>query len=96
VRRDKALTLPAAIAKMTSQPAERARLRGRGRLVEGAFADVTVFDPDRVEDRATFEDPFQYSEGIRHELVNGVPVLENGRLTGARPGRVLRKGADAG
>jgi N-acyl-D-amino-acid deacylase len=94
VRQDRILDLGRAIAKMTSMPAERIGLRQRGRIEQGFFADITVFDPAAVLDQATYEDPFQPSEGIRHVLVNGVPVLEQGRPTGARPGRVLRRGTD--
>jgi N-acyl-D-amino-acid deacylase len=65
-------------------------LRDRGWLRPGAFADVTVFNPNRVQDRATYTDPFQYATGIEYVLVNGVMVLEAGKLTGARPGRALR------
>jgi len=94
VRQDRALDLTTAVHKMTAMPARRYGLRDRGVLREGSFADITVFDPDLVLDRATFEDPFQASEGIRHVLVNGVPVLEDGELTRRRPGKVLRKGVD--
>ena len=58
----------------------------------GAAADLTVFDPARVIDRATYEAPFRYSEGIEYVVVNGTPVLDQGRHTGARPGRALRRG----
>lgn len=75
---------------MTSMPADRARLRDRGRLARGKKADVVVFDAAAVEDRATFEDPHRYPAGIVHVIVNGVPVVRNGEHTGARPGRVLR------
>ncbi len=86
----KALDLPAAVKKMTSMPADRARLRDRGRLARGKKADIVVFDAAAVEDRATFEDPHRYPAGIVHVIVNGVPVVRNGEHTGARPGRVLR------
>ena len=84
------LTLEEAVRRMTALPAARAGLAERGVLKAGLFADVTVFDPRAVCDRATFEDPRQLAAGIRHVLVNGVPVLEGGEPTDARPGRGLR------
>ena len=81
-----------AVRRMTSQPAEVFRLAGRGRLAEGAFADVVVLDPATVADRATFEDPHQLSVGVRHVLVNGDVVVRDGTVTQARPGRRLRRG----
>lgn len=90
VREQHALSLEAAIHKFTLVPAERLGLTERGRLREGYFADITVFDPARVEDRATFENSAQVSAGIRYVLVNGRLTLEEGRLTDARPGRPLR------
>jgi N-acyl-D-amino-acid deacylase len=81
-----------AIHKITMLPAETFGLRGRGLLREGFFADITVFDPARIKDRATFEEPFQAPEGIYYVIVNGVPVLSEGKLTGMRPGMVLRGG----
>ncbi len=90
VRERGVLSLEEAVRKMTSFPADRLGFRDRGRIAEGLVADLTVFDPDRVEDRATFQDPHRYSVGIEHVFVAGVPVIESGRHTGARPGRVLR------
>jgi dihydroorotase/N-acyl-D-amino-acid deacylase len=90
VRQEKVLDLPTAIHKMSGMPADRLRLRDRGRLVPGAIADIAVFDPDTVIDRATFKEPHQMSEGMLHVFVNGTPALLNGKLTGQRPGRVLR------
>ena len=90
VREEHALTLEAAVHKMTGVPAERVGLRERGLLREGWFADITVFDPATVADRATFENPHQTSVGVRYVLVNGRLTLEAGRLTGERPGRALR------
>jgi N-acyl-D-amino-acid deacylase len=78
------------VRRLTSQPAENLGLDRRGRLVPGHFADVVVFDPAVVADRATFEDPHQYAVGVKHVLVNGVPVLRDGAHTGALPGRALR------
>jgi dihydroorotase/N-acyl-D-amino-acid deacylase len=85
-------TLPfhTAIHKMTRMPAERIGLADRGRIEPGAIADVAVIDPGRVIDRATFQDPHQYAEGVVHVFVSGEAVLLNGAMTGARPGRVLR------
>lgn len=90
VRDLKVLSLEAAIRKMTSLGAQRLGLRDRGLLREGYWADVVVFDPGRVADKATFEAPKQYPEGIDYVLVNGTVVLEHGAHTGALPGQVLR------
>jgi N-acyl-D-aspartate/D-glutamate deacylase len=90
VREEKLLSLEEAIRKMTSLPAARVGLHGRGILRVGFFADVVVFDPETVIDRATFERPHQYSVGIQHVLVNGVPVWSEGNYTGKLPGKVLR------
>ncbi len=84
------LSLEEAIRKMTSLPAEQIGQNERGRIRDGMYADITVFDPETIQDRATFTDPHQYSVGVRHVLVNGVPVIRNGAFTGRRPGRVLR------
>jgi N-acyl-D-amino-acid deacylase len=84
------LTLEGAIRSMTSLPARTFRFRDRGLLREGFAADVVVFDPARVQDRATYTEPHQYSEGFDYVLVNGVVMVDEGRLTDARGGRVLR------
>lgn len=84
------LTLEAAVAKLTLVPAERLRLRDRGVVREGAYADVVVFDPDIVADRATYAIPATYPPGIEHVFVNGRPAILNGEETGERPGRLLR------
>ncbi|MGI8702524.1 MAG: N-acyl-D-amino-acid deacylase family protein [Nocardioidaceae bacterium] len=81
-----------AVRRMTSQPADVFRLAGRGRLVEGAFADVVVLDPSTVGDRATFEDPHVLSVGVSHVVVNGEVVVRDGAVTATRPGRRLRRG----
>ncbi|MDB5460817.1 MAG: N-acyl-D-amino acid deacylase [Caulobacteraceae bacterium] len=92
--RDKAvMSLADAIRKMTAAPADRLKLRDRGRLRPGFFADITVLDPDRIADRATFAHPFELAEGVDLVVVNGQVVLENGVETGARPGRLLRYSA---
>lgn len=90
VREDSVLTLEEAVRKMTSFPAQRVGLDARGVLKQGMYADLVVFDPATVIDRATFERPQQLSEGIRFVAINGVLVLDDGRVTGARPGRALR------
>ena len=90
VREERRLTLEDAIRKFTSLPAQRMRLGDRGVLKVGMWADVVVFDPAKVRDRATFAEPNQLSEGMQWVLVNGVPVIAEGRATGALPGRVLR------
>jgi N-acyl-D-aspartate/D-glutamate deacylase len=82
VRERKALTLEQAIHKMTALPASRIKLGRRGRLVKGFAADVVVFDPARVEDRATYESPFQYPVGIRCVVVNGGVALLDGERRG--------------
>lgn len=91
VRERKLLTLEDAIRKMTSLNALKMGLSDRGLLRAGQAADVTVFAPDKVIDRATYTEPFQYSVGIEYVLVNGQLVLDRGEHTGARPGRALRK-----
>jgi dihydroorotase/N-acyl-D-amino-acid deacylase len=96
VRERRVLTLEDAVRKMTSLPADRLDLQDRGRLVAGAFADVVVFDPLTVADRATFEEPHQYPVGIRHVLINGMAAVEDGAFIDARAGRVLRRQSDAG
>jgi N-acyl-D-amino-acid deacylase len=90
VREDKALGLEEAIRKFTALPAQRMRLTDRGVLKTGMWADVVVFDPATVHDRATFDNPNQLSEGMEYVLVNGVPVIDQGKMTGALPGKVLR------
>jgi dihydroorotase/N-acyl-D-amino-acid deacylase len=87
------LPLHTAINKMTRMPAERIGLAKRGHLRVGSIADVVVFDPATVIDRATFTEPHQYAEGMHHVFVAGSAVLLNGRMTSARPGRVLRSSA---
>jgi N-acyl-D-amino-acid deacylase len=91
VRERKDLTLVEAIRKMTSLPAQRLGLKDRGILSEGKAADIVVFDPEAVIDRATYENPRQYPEGIQHVIVNGALSVANGRFTGRLGGRVLKK-----
>ncbi|HEY7330861.1 MAG TPA: D-aminoacylase [Gemmataceae bacterium] len=90
VRERGLLRLEDAVRKMTSLNAAKLGLRDRGILRLGAYADVTVFDPQRTLDRATYTNPFQYNEGIVHVIVNGQSVIDKGEHTGARPGRALR------
>jgi N-acyl-D-aspartate/D-glutamate deacylase len=92
VRERNVLRLEDAVRKMTSLNAAKAGLRDRGLLASGKFADITIFDPDRVIDRATYTEPFAYGEGIEYVIVNGETVLDRGRHTGAMPGRALRRG----
>src|SRR5262249_47345973 len=89
VRERQILSLEDAVRRMTSLPASRFRIFDRGLLRPGMKADVTVFDPAKVTDKADFVHPHQYAEGFRHVLVNGKPVLMNSKMTGERPGRVL-------
>ena len=90
VREEKKLTLQEAIRKFSALPAQRMRLTDRGVLKQGMWADVVIFDPETVRDLATFDDPNRLSEGMDYVLVNGVPVIEEGKMTGALPGKVLR------
>ena len=84
------LTLEQAIRKMTSMPADQYNQQERGRIVEGAFADITVFDADTVQDNATYTDPHRYPTGIEHVMINGEFVIRSGSLTGERPGVWIR------
>jgi N-acyl-D-aspartate/D-glutamate deacylase len=90
VRELKVLALPDAVKKMTSMNADKLGISDRGRLKEGMWADVVIFEPDRVIDRATFENPHQYPQGIPYVIVNGVVTLDRERHTGALAGRVIR------
>jgi N-acyl-D-amino-acid deacylase len=90
VREDHLLTLEDAIRKFSALPAQRMRLSDRGVLKQGMWADVVIFDPATIRDLATFEQPNQLSEGMQYVLVNGVAVIAEGKMTGARPGHVLR------
>ena len=90
VREEKKLTLEEAIRKFSALPAQRMRLTDRGVLKAGMWADVVIFDPATVRDVATFENPNRLSEGMQYVLVNGVPVIDEGKMTGALPGKVLR------
>jgi N-acyl-D-amino-acid deacylase len=89
VREQKALSLAEAVRRLTSLPAENLRIADRGRLRSGFHADIAIFDPARIADRATYERPHQYAVGMRHVFVNGVQVLKDGEHTGATPGRFV-------
>ncbi len=90
VRDEKGVTLEDAIHRLTGHPASVLNLRDRGLLAEDYFADVVVFDPARIQDHATYTEPHQYATGVSEVIVNGVPALENGEPTDARPGRFVR------
>jgi N-acyl-D-aspartate/D-glutamate deacylase len=89
-RERRLLRMENAVRKMTSLNAAKLGIPDRGLLLHGQFADITIFDPERVIDHATYEDPFHYNAGIEYVLVNGQLVLDRGKHTGARPGRALR------
>jgi N-acyl-D-amino-acid deacylase len=95
VREEQVITLPEAIRRLTSFPAENLGIADRGRLEVGYFADIAVFDPTTIRDHATFAEPHRYATGVHHVLVNGVPVLLNGEHTGATPGRFVRRSRSA-
>lgn len=90
VRQDSVITLEFAIRKMTSLAAQRVGISDRGLLKPGMFADITIFDPATIIDRSTYEEPAQLATGVSYVFVNGVPVMDGGRLTNALPGRALR------
>jgi N-acyl-D-amino-acid deacylase len=90
VRDEKLLSLQEAIRRMTSLPATNLKIKGRGKLIRGNFADIVIFDPATVADQATFDKPQQYAKGVVHVFVNGSPVLINGEHTGAKPGKIVR------
>ena len=89
-RDEKAITLTEAIRRMTSLPASNAGIYDRGQLKKDYYADIVVFDPEEIADRATFEKPHQYAVGVEHVFVNGIQVLNHGKHTGAMPGMVVR------
>lgn len=90
VRDEKVIPMEEAIRKLTSLPASNLKIKKRGSLTPGYYADVVVFDPQTIQDHATFEQPHQYSTGVMHVFVNGIQVLKDGAHTGAKPGRVVR------
>lgn len=96
VREMKAITLEDAIRKMTSLPANSFRFHDRGLIKPGMAADIVVFDPEKVADKSTYDDPHHYAVGFKHVVVNGVPVILNEKKTGKRPGMALRHKRDRG
>ena len=90
MREEKKLSLEDAIRKFSALPAQRMRFTDRGVLKSGMCADVVIFDPATIRDLATFDNPNQLSQGMEYVLVNGVPVIDQGKMTGAKPGKVLR------
>ena len=90
VRDEKLMSLEEAVRRLTSVPASNLKIKKRGSLSVGNYADVVVFDPARIQDNATFENPHQYATGVFHVFVNGVQVLKDGEHTGARPGRAVK------
>ena len=90
VREERIIPLEEAIRRMTSLPASNLKLKGRGSLEPGSFADVVIFDPEKIQDHSSYDNPHQYSTGVVHVWVNGQQVLEDGEHTGATPGKVLR------
>ena len=89
VREEKVISLTEAVRRLTGLPATNLGLDQRGFVRTGMFADVVVFDPQTIADRATFENPHQYAVGVKHVFVNGVQVLKDGEHTNAKPGRAL-------
>jgi N-acyl-D-amino-acid deacylase len=90
VRDENVVSLPEAIRRMTALPAANLKIKKRGSLKVGNYADIVIFDPLTIKDNATYEKPHQYSEGVQFVLVNGVAVLRDGEHTGATPGRCVR------
>jgi N-acyl-D-amino-acid deacylase len=90
VREEHRLSLEEAIRKFSALPAQRMRLADRGVLKRGLWADLVIFDPATIADRSTFSSPNELAFGMRWVLVNGVPVIADGQMTGAKPGQVLR------
>ena len=89
VRERGIISLEEAVRKMSSMSAQRLGIRDRGLLVKGYFADIAIFDSEEISDMATFEDPHQYAVGMKYVLVNGELVVEQGKHTGRRPGKIL-------
>jgi N-acyl-D-amino-acid deacylase len=90
VREEKIVPLEEGIRRLTTLPATNLKLQKRGKLIPGNFADIVVFNADSIRDKATFDRPKEYAEGVKHVFVNGVQVLDNGEHTGAKPGRAIR------
>ncbi len=90
VRDEKVMPLSEAIHKITMLPALTFGLKGRGQIKEGMYADIVIFDPQKIIDRSTYENPFKKPEGIYYVFVNGIPAITEGKVTGKHAGRVLR------
>lgn len=90
VREEKIISLQEAIRKLSKLPASNLKIKNRGEIKTGNYADIVIFDPAKVKDNATFDKPHQYAEGMIHVFVNGVPVLKNGEHTGAKPGKFVK------
>jgi N-acyl-D-amino-acid deacylase len=90
VRDENVISLQEAIRKLAALPSQTLKIDRRGELKTGFYADVVVFDPEKIQDHATFVDPHQYATGMLHVFVNGTQVLKGGEHTGAKPGRVVR------
>ena len=90
VRDEHVIPIEDAIRKLTTLPAATLRIKERGRLAPGYFADIVAFDPKTIAEHATYEKPHQYATGVMHVWVNGIPVIRNGEHTGQKPGRVVR------
>ena len=90
IRDEKVISLESAIHKLTGLSAEKLRIKGRGYLKKGYYADVVIFNPETIQDHATFAKPHQLSTGVHHVFVNGVQVLKDSEHTGATPGKVVR------
>jgi len=90
VRDEKVIPMEEAIYKLTALPAANLKIKKRGSITPGNFADLAIFDAAKIQDHATFEKPHQYSTGMMHVFVNGTQVLKEGEHTGAKPGRVVR------
>ena len=89
-RDEKVITLPEAIRKLSKLPATNLKIKKRGELKAGNYADIVIFDPAKVQDHATFAKPHQYSTGVIHVFVNGIQVLKDGEHTNAKPGRFVK------
>jgi len=90
VREQKLIPLEEAVRRLSALPASNLKIKKRGSLIRGFYADITIFNPNLITDKATFENPHQYATGVFHVFVNGTQVLENGEHTGAKPGRAIR------
>ncbi len=90
MRDEKVISLQEAIRKLTKLPATNLKIQKRGELKVGNYADIVIFDPEKIQDHATFEQPHQFSTGIIHVFVNGVQVLKDGEHTGKKPGKFVK------